>query len=58
MKKRTSRYNYVRHTLLLDLDNPDDAKIAKWLEKNRTKKNNYNQQIKSALAREMAAPND
>lgn len=49
MKKKKPAYNYYRHTLLLDLDDPDDVLLNEWLHERKTKKNNFSQQIKKAL---------
>lgn len=43
------KYNYRPITVHFDFDDDDDKKIIEWLEKNRTKKNNYSNHIRKAL---------
>ena len=57
-KKRISdneRYNYYRHTLLLDLDDPEDQQIQQWLLSKKNRKNSYSKVIKRAVVAAMVA---
>lgn len=45
----SNKYNYRPITINFDLDDDLDKKIIKWLEEHKTKKNNYSNQIRTAL---------
>jgi hypothetical protein len=43
------KYNYRPITINFDMDDADDVKLVKWLEKNKSKNNNFSDQIRRAL---------
>lgn len=45
---------YYRHTLLLDLEEPDDIRIQEWLLARKNRKTSYSGLIKKALLAMMA----
>lgn len=53
-RKDKQKYNYKQYTLMLDLDIAEDKKMSEFLEDNRDKRNNFNDQIKQAIKLLMA----
>ena len=43
------KYNYRAITINFDMDDDSDKLIVAWLEKNRTKNNNFSNQIRTAI---------
>ena len=44
-----TKYNYRQYTLVLDLDVEEEKAMSDFLEQNRGKRNNFNDQLKAAL---------
>jgi len=45
----SNKYNYRPITINFDMDDAGDKQLVEWLEQNRTKNNNFSNQIRKAL---------
>ena len=43
------KYNYATHTIVFDMDDPEEKELFEWMKKRKTKKNSYSVQAKKAL---------